>query len=291
MSKSPSRRTVHTPTRRLLWVPILAALGCAGLRPAAEPAPVPEVRPGILQGYLAPESLPDSLALLPPPPTEGSPALALDRAVSAASLALRDTPRWALAVEDAELMFPAAAAPFACALGASIDGTETPRLQTLMRRTLADAGFATYGAKNRYQRPRPFVVNGAPTCTPELDGYLREDGSYPSGHTAIGWAWALILAELAPDRADALLARGRAFGQSRVVCNVHWQSDVIEGRSVGAATVARLHADPLFRADLEAARDELARLRARDPELTRDCAAEAAALAETAPGAPWPAGR
>ena len=69
---------------------------------------------------------------------------------------------------------------------------------------------------------------------------LREDGSYPSGHNAIGWASALILAEIAPERADLVLARGRAFGQSRVICNVHWQSDASEGRTMGAAAVARM---------------------------------------------------
>jgi hypothetical protein len=53
--------------------------------------------------------------------------------------------------------------------------------------------------------------------------------------------------------------RGLAFGQSRVVCNVHWQSDVLE-----AGFVARLHADAAFRVDREAARIELAAVRARD---------------------------
>ena len=107
------------------------------------------------------------------------------------------------------------------------------------------------------------MANEEPTCSPEDEEYLRKDGSYPSGHTAIGWAWALILSELAPDRIDAILARGRAFGESRVVCNVHWHSDVAEGRFIGASAVARLHADPGFRADLEAAKKELEAVRAK----------------------------
>jgi hypothetical protein len=107
-----------------------------------------------------------------------------------------------------------------------------------------------------------------------------EDGSYPSGHTAIGWAWALILTEIAPDRADAILARGRAFGESRVVCNVHWHSDVVEGRFVGAAAVARLHADPAFRADMEAAKLEVTAVRAKGLKPSCDCEAEAGALAQ-----------
>jgi hypothetical protein len=47
---------------------------------------------------------------------------------------------------------------------------------------------------------------------------------------------------------------------------------------MGAATVARMHADPTFRADLEAAKAEFAALRAKGVPTARDCKAEAAAL-------------
>jgi acid phosphatase (class A) len=240
---------------------------------------VPEIRPGILAGYLPQTALPNALALLPPPPAQGSPAMALDEDVYARTRALAGTPRWAIAAADVELMFPAAAGTFACALGARIDEAAAPHLYVLMRRTLADAGFATYSAKNHYERTRPFAAHDAASCAPKDEAMLRKDGSYPSGHAAIGWAWALVLAELAPERSDALLARGRAFGESRVVCGVHWLSDVVEGRTVGAAAVARLHADPAFAADLAAARTELAAVRAQGAGPGRDCAAESAALA------------
>ena len=49
---------------------------------------------------------------------------------------------------------------------------------------------------------------------------------------------------------------------------------------MGASTVARLHADPTFRADLEAAKTELAAVRAKGLKPQRDCAAEAAAMAK-----------
>ena len=108
-------------------------------------------------------------------------------------------------------------------------------------------------------------------AVPEAREALEKDPSYPSGHTAIGWGFALILTEIAPDRADEILARGRAFGESRIVCNHHWYSDVVWGRFMGAATVARLHADPTFRADMEAAKAEFAALRAKGLPPTRDC--------------------
>ena len=78
----------------------------------------------------------------------------------------------------------------------------------LLRRTLTDTGRTTQAAKKHYNRARPFVWNKEPICTPKDQPHLAKDGSYPSGHTTVGWAWALILAEIAPDRADAILARG-----------------------------------------------------------------------------------
>ena len=227
--------------RKILLVLVSFAItaGCASFEKQSKADAVPEIRPGILQGYLPSEMLPSSLALLPPPPAAGSAALALDKEVSRHSIALRGTPRWDLAAEDANLLFPRAASTFSCALNAPITEQDTPHLYMLMRRTLADAGLSTKTAKNHYKRTRPFVVNKEPTCAPDDEEFMMKDGSYPSGHTAIGWAWALILSEIDSEHTDAILARGRAFGQSRVICNVHWQSDVIEGRFMGAAAVAR----------------------------------------------------
>jgi acid phosphatase (class A) len=275
-SSDVSISEVARPVLALVFVAIAA--GCASFNRADEHETVPEIRPGILAGYLPIEVLPDSLALLPPPPTPGSAAFALDKEVSQDTSALRGSLRWRLAAEDANLMFPPAAGIFSCALDAPITADRTPQLYLLLRRSLADAGLSTYAAKNHYMRKRPFVVNRQPTCTPDEEEHLSQDGSYPSGHTAIGWAWALILTEIAPDRSNQLLARGRAFGRSRVICNVHWNSDVIEGRSVGAAAVARLHADAGFRKALAAAKSEVEAVRGMGLKPTRDCNSETEAL-------------
>lgn len=241
---------------------MLVLAGCETPEQPSGPAAAVEIAPGLLEGYLPADDLPNSLLLAPPPPAEGSAAFARDEEVSRESFTLRGTERWDQAIKDADLHFPAAADAFADALGFRITETDTPHLYMLLRRTLTDAGLSTYTAKNHYVRKRPFMVNGQPMGTPDDEEALRNDGSYPSGHTAIGWAWALILCEIVPERTDAILARGREFGQSRVVCNVHWQSDVDEGRIMGASTVARLHADEGFLADLNGAKAEVQRIRA-----------------------------
>jgi len=136
----------------LLLLCLAVAAGCAGSTGHHEMAVVPEIRPGILAGYLPPETLPSSLALVPPPPAAGSAAFALDEEVSRQTLALRGTARWELAARDANLMFPEAASTFSCALGISITEQGAPHLYMLLRRTLADAGLATDRAKKHYQR-------------------------------------------------------------------------------------------------------------------------------------------
>ncbi len=270
------------------WLMTLAAsalmAGCAttsaGPQTLAQgPKPLKELLPGYLPGYLLPGTAPSSLSLLPPPPAPGSAAQARDDESAKAAVALQGTPRWSVATQDAELKFPKAAETFACAMDVKISQADTPYLYQLLHRTLADNGLSTYPTKNKYKRARPFTINGAPICTPHEEKVLRNDGSYPSGHSAVGWGWALVLSQVAPDRANEILARGRAFTQSRVVCNVHWLSDTEEGRMMGAATVAKLQSDPDFRADVEAAKAEVAAARAKGLKPDRDCAAEAAQLA------------
>ena len=88
-------------------------------------------------------------------------------------------------------------------------------------------------------------------------------GSMPT-FTLSPWAWALILSEIAPAQKEKILERGLEYGKSRNICNVHWHSDVEAGRLLGTATVAQLHADPVFRADLRAAAAEVASQRQRN---------------------------
>jgi acid phosphatase (class A) len=224
----------------------------------------------------------DPVLVLPPPPAAGSDAAAEDLAVFKATRALDGSARWALAARDAVNYVGA----FDCALGVALSPTATPRTFALLRRVGADAAVLTNAAKDHYGRPRPLASHEGPICVESQRSALLKSASYPSGHATYGWAVGLILAELAPDRASALLARARAFGESRVVCGVHYVSDIDEGRTNGALLVAALHGDPAFRRDLDAARSELtaaltlAAAKRPDPQ---ECAVESEASVHT----PW----
>ena len=262
---------------------LILLAGCA-TQGREQPAPVPELKPGRLIGYLPIKERIDSKAILPPPPS--TPAeIATDEAISRAALSLKGSERWKLATRDANVNFPEAAGVFSCALDAPITQKDTPYLYQLLRRVASDAGYSGDGAKELYKRNRPFVINKQPPCTPEEMDRLGADRSYPSGHSSTGTAWSLVLAELAPDRAIPILKRGQAFSESRVVCNMHWQSDTIQGRFVGVYSYARLQASPEFQSDMRMARKEVAAARARGLPPNRDCADEARTLAITIPPA------
>lgn len=261
-----------------LGVMLLAAWAQPG--DARQEGPKPGIVSGTLpSGYLPRTSLPNSLTLLPPPPAAGSAAFARDEAAWASVQALRGSARWNRAATDAVLSVPAVTNNFSCAAGVAINQANTPRLYGLLGKMMVDVGLSTYAAKDHYNRIRPFVVHDETTCTPGEDAALSKDGSYPSGHSAIGWGMALALTEIDPERTDALLQRGRDFGESRLVCDAHWQSDIDAGRVIAAATIARLHADPAFKADLDAARTEVQNARQAGGLPGSDCAAEAASLA------------
>ena len=228
-------------------------------------------------GYLKSGQVPDLIAILPPPPPTGSSAQANDRAAFEATRKLQGTPRWDLAARDAAIQPVDMLADYNCATGATLDARSAPTLAKMFARILVDLSPSVGRPKGFYKRTRPYVGTGAPICVPD-DDELSKSFDYPSGHATYGWATALVLAEADPGHATTILTRGRAYGESRVVCGVHTPSAVAAGRTDAAVLVAALHTDSDFRRDLAKARHELATL-ARAP--TPACAVEAALLGST----------
>jgi len=199
--------------------------------------------------YIAAAHL-DATAFLPPPPKPDSPAQAADLAEVKADQALKGQPRWAQAQSDDETS-PYNA--FGQVLGPGFTKARTPRTAALFEVLFADVKSLTAPAKAAYGRPRPPLVDRSiKTCR-----MLEMSKSYPSGHASRGWMMALLLADMAPEKAGPLLARGRDYGDSRVVCAQHFPSDVEAGRLIGAAVYAAAMADPAFTRDFAAARTEL----------------------------------
>jgi len=226
-----------------------------------------------LAAWAAP-ALPDGRIILPPPPAAHSAAQHEDDAVFQETRHLAGSARWRMALNDADLHPQHLLADFSCAAGVTLDANRLPRLMALIAHLQPAIEQSVTDEKQYWKRKRPFVGNDLPICTDDR-AHLGDSPAYPSGHTTHGWIVASILAEIMPDRATEILHRGRVFGESRIVCGVHWKSDVQAGWINGGAMFAALQADSQFQADLLAARQEVAALRARPqvPDAAR-CAAD-----------------
>ena len=245
-----------------------------GATQAAEQARAP--------GYMDAAHTPDASLVLGPPPADGSGAKAGDVATYNATRKLQGTARWDLAARDADYGPTPMLKDYSCALGVALDRKDAPVLYRMLDRLTADAGGIERAAKDVYKRPRPFVDLGGQICVDKAgEDSLRKSYSYPSGHSTYSWTAALALEQIAPDRAAELMARARSYGESRIVCGVHYQSDVQAGRATASLLFSALQDNPTFRADLVRARAELARLRAHPPAKPEaaECAVEAEAAA------------
>jgi len=216
---------------------------------------------GLIEGYLSPSALPEGIHLIPPPPASGSPQEQYDRISMSRVAETASATQIQIAIEDADIRFPKIASSFSCALGVDISEAGTPHLYQLMRRTFSDFVLPTIPIKAYYKRSRPFLVNSRPACNAIDSERLRNDGSYPSGHSAFGFGWALTLAGIAPDRTTALIQRGLEIGDGREACNVHWRSDIEQARLLVSIVLAHLQVEHEFRHDLDRARNEIEKIR------------------------------
>ncbi len=226
--------------------PVRAAGHCGGLALEALPgAPT--------QGYLTPRARPDLTKVLASPPAAGSPRAVADAAIFDQTRGLKDTPRWALATADVD---GSVYDHFADALGARLTPQTAPVLTALLKRAGEDRSVVGL-AKTYWGTKRPYIGKDAsPICEAKSD-HLASNPDYPSGHSAHGEHVAMILAELAPSRADALYARGRQYAESRYVCGSHTFSATEAGLQAGAVIYAAEHASPIFQRDMAMARAEM----------------------------------
>jgi len=215
-------------------------------------------------GYLAPAESLHIESWLPPPPPEDSLANATDVEAFLRSRSLIGTARAEEAhADDVVKPAEAVAARFSYIMGVTLDRNSAPRLMKMMDLVRNDAEWLVVAVKKPVVgggRRRPFVDFPTQPKCPLVYDALGTTGSYPSGHAITGWLWGSILAEIAPQFADALLARGVAFGDSRVVCGFHYPSDIAAGRLAASALLARLHSNPRFATDLAQARKEVTAL-------------------------------
>lgn len=189
--------------------------------------------------------------LLPPPP-------AVDSAETPADLAelhrieqtrTSEQAAKAKADEDEEDMFV-----YGTVLGPGFTPEALPVTAALGMHVKNEQGVIGNQLKLYYQRPRPYRSDA--TLHPVCELKTQHD-SYPSGHGLTGYLEAFTLAEIAPEKRTEILARADDYAHDRLVCGVHYPTDIEASRRAAYAIFGYMLATPRFQRDLGAARDEM----------------------------------
>ncbi len=178
--------------------------------------------------------------ILPPPPSIDSKYQAADMNEVLSYQSSDYDARRKLATADNEVNpFKA----YSSIIGADFTPENYPKTKEMMNYALTYAGLQINNTKQVYERKRPFQEdNNIKICLDKPPG----GSSYPSGHSASGWLSANILARLFQDKSDAIYARGLDYGKSRIICGVHYPSDIAMGRIVGDILLGKLQNDAQF---------------------------------------------
>jgi acid phosphatase (class A) len=194
--------------------------------------------------------------VVPPAPIPQEARGVADREIFKLTRALQGTPRWTMAVSDLAGDPASMMRGFSCATRINLTPGNAPRTAALLEKASRDSAREAGELKAFYKKKRPFLLDSGEICEPRSDE-LAMSYDYPSGTATKGWTWGLILAEILHERAAPILARGRAYGESRVVCGAHNMSAVEAGRTVADATMAVVRTEQGYADAVVAARAEL----------------------------------
>jgi acid phosphatase (class A) len=209
---------------------------------AAEEQGAPSLR------FLRPGQV-DLTKILASPPKPGSRAQRADMAISRAWQVRRTPAMEALAKADQdESVFR-----FGVILGDAFVEGRLPVAARFFREAQEDERIVGAVAKTYWSRPRPFVASAQIRPCVEQP----PTNSYPSNHATVGMLYAQILARMLPERRLVLLARARQYARDRVVCGVHYHTDVEAGQRAGAIEAMAMFHNATFAREFAAARQEI----------------------------------
>lgn len=180
--------------------------------------------------------------LLPPPPTDASPAGRADLAVVLRLQTDRTPPQvaWAqqLAGHNPFLMG-------ATAWGPAFNAENLPETAKIFKAVRDQSRPAILAAKATWNRPRPYQHDIRVTpCVPK-----PASSSYPSGHSVESALWAAILAAAFPEKAACFEKHVEDTMWSRIVGGAHYPTDTQAGRMLGEEIARKM----LESADLQSA--------------------------------------
>ena len=202
--------------------------------------------------FLAPPQY-DTVRLLPPPPEPGSSQAKAEIAELDRIQAKRTKAEFDAATRDAHtetLMM------FAPVLGSGFDLEKLPATAKLSSDLAKTEEAVTKGGKDFFKRTRPYIVDTKlVTCEPPKPAPAQN--SYPSGHATVAYIMGVVMASMVPDKAQAILSRSKEFAENRLVCGVHYRSDLVAGETLGTLVGSELLQNAAFKPEYDAAVAEL----------------------------------
>jgi acid phosphatase (class A) len=202
-------------------------------------------------GLLNPAAV-DASRFLPPPPADDSVDTKAEFAELRA-IAARSTPaEMAAAARDAKDEKPDL---FNSTVG--FDISALPETDKLLTMVVDEEGADVKVAKKYFHRVRPYSADPTiKTCEPVKPG--KAANSYPSGHSTLAFSTGVVLAALLPAKSQSILARASEYAEHRLVCGVHFRSDIVAGQQYGTIIAIKLMENRAFKAQMAKARSELA---------------------------------
>jgi acid phosphatase (class A) len=195
--------------------------------------------------YLKPGQV-DLSKVLPSPPEPNSSAARRDLAISLSYQRRRTPEMIALAQADQDRSI----FRFGVIFGDRFTAPFLPKTAVLFDNALSDERIVGAEAKKFWSRPRPFAASTLVRDEPPTD-------SYPSNHATTAMLYARILARMLPEQSRRIFARVAQYAKNRVICGVHYQSDIEAGERAGAVEAQAMFENPEFRRDFTAARLEI----------------------------------
>jgi len=188
----------------------------------------------------------DAKSYIPAPPKVGSPALNGQIAI-VLWLQRTRTPEDVQFVEKTLNV-----ARFAPILGANLFELDAAGLKRLIDAAIDEVRQDYDALKAVYDLPRPFKVSAEVKPV----GDARPVASYPSGHAIRAIVYARLLADIFPDKENALMDLAHRIGYGRVVAGLHYPVDVISGQILGNTYADAIIATSAFKESVAGLRSE-----------------------------------
>lgn len=202
-------------------------------------------------GYLSDTQVNRAMATLPAPSAPGSAEDLADYAAADRAFAARSAAEFARAQQEEKFdVFD-----FAEVIGPDFRADKLPHVAALFKEAEHETKEAVDLSKNHWKRPRPCPP--ASSCALDPEKAAKKSYGYPSGHSSRATVDAILLVQLFPQDADALMQESRDIGWRRVVKGVHTLQDIYAGREFGQALAGDMLASPALQHDLAQAREEL----------------------------------